>query len=389
MLKYTLPEMNEKKVYYPETIEQNPLPVTQEPQGNLETSSKSKVSGNIVYSPEISSQNGLPANIIARNTISSSINTQSRRILGNFQFGVLGAIQIGKYVNGTSGDIKLSPNGITGRNSAGITTFTIDGTTGDATFLGTIYATAGTIGGFTIASGYLYAGSGANTAGMSPADYPFWAGNTYANRATAPFRITPAGVLTLSGTSSSISIGSGNSIFKADSNGIYLGNATFASAPFSVSPTGAIITTDILVNVSSESGGGTGADYKYGNASRVLINGSGVLVRNTRGYFMEETTGGNYGSLTIGSDNIMVLKASETTDSIYIEGHDGTVFCSFYPAYGAGHVVDLNPSGGGSLFRLWNKADPDPSVTGSPYGLLYYNTTSNRVRVWNGAWADL
>ena len=37
-----------------------------------------------------------------------------------------------------------------------------------------------------------------------------------------------------------ISIGSGNSIFKADANGIYLGHATFASAPFSVTPAGAL-----------------------------------------------------------------------------------------------------------------------------------------------------
>ncbi len=33
-------------------------------------------------------------------------------------------------------------------------------------------------------------------------------------------------------------IGSANNVFKADSNGIYLGNATFASAPFSVDMAG-------------------------------------------------------------------------------------------------------------------------------------------------------
>ena len=42
----------------------------------------------------------------------------------------------------------------------------------------------------------------------------------------------------------SIAIGSGNNIFKADSNGIYLGNATFASAPFRVTPAGALTATD-------------------------------------------------------------------------------------------------------------------------------------------------
>jgi len=46
------------------------------------------------------------------------------------------------------------------------------------------------------------------------------------------------GATSLSSPSSSFSIGSGNAIFKADSNGIYLGNATFASAPFSVDTAG-------------------------------------------------------------------------------------------------------------------------------------------------------
>ena len=49
-----------------------------------------------------------------------------------------------------------------------------------------------------------------------------------------------------SGTlSSSIAIGTGDSIFKADSNGIYLGNATFASAPFRVTPAGAVTATSV------------------------------------------------------------------------------------------------------------------------------------------------
>jgi hypothetical protein len=52
-----------------------------------------------------------------------------------------------------------------------------------------------------------------------------------------------------------ISIGSGNSIFKADSNGIYLGNATFASAPFRVTPAGVLTATS--GTFSGEINGGT------------------------------------------------------------------------------------------------------------------------------------
>lgn len=45
-----------------------------------------------------------------------------------------------------------------------------------------------------------------------------------------------------------IAIGSANNIFKADSNGIYLGNATFASAPFRVTPAGALTATSATIS---------------------------------------------------------------------------------------------------------------------------------------------
>tara|TARA_B100001093_G_C26857873_1_gene1028309 strand:+ start:2573 stop:6712 length:4140 start_codon:yes stop_codon:yes gene_type:complete len=48
--------------------------------------------------------------------------------------------------------------------------------------------------------------------------------------------------------SNSIAIGSGNNIFKADANGIYLGNATFGSAPFRVSMAGALTATNATIS---------------------------------------------------------------------------------------------------------------------------------------------
>ncbi len=83
-------------------------------------------------------------------------------------------------------------------------TFYVDAN-GDAVFKGTLSAAAGTF------AGTLSAAAGTFTGALS--------GGT-------------------------ISIGSGNSIFKADSNGIYLGNATFASAPFRVTPAGVLTATD-------------------------------------------------------------------------------------------------------------------------------------------------
>ena len=52
-------------------------------------------------------------------------------------------------------------------------------------------------------------------------------------------------------TGGTISIGSANNIFKSDANGIYLGNASFASAPFSVSMAGALIANNATINTSS------------------------------------------------------------------------------------------------------------------------------------------
>lgn len=51
------------------------------------------------------------------------------------------------------------------------------------------------VGPWTITETYLAydTDSDATSAGMAPLDYPFFAGATYANRASAPFRVTPAG----------------------------------------------------------------------------------------------------------------------------------------------------------------------------------------------------
>lgn len=128
--------MTSDKVYSPETIADQPLPTIQSsviPATPVGTP-------NTVYSPETVTPQKFPERLIAIATIGTRINTQSGQILGNFEFAELGALSIGKYENGVSGDIRLSPNGIIARNVNGDTTFTIDGTTGDATFKGTLQA---------------------------------------------------------------------------------------------------------------------------------------------------------------------------------------------------------------------------------------------------------
>lgn len=72
-------------------------------------------------------------------------------------------------------------------------------TASNATLSGTITATLGAIGGFDIGSDYVR--DAANSFGLASTvtggdDVRFWAGNTFANRATAPFRLTEAGAFT-------------------------------------------------------------------------------------------------------------------------------------------------------------------------------------------------
>lgn len=139
--------MAEDKVYSPEVIDDNALPQQYEwPDYSTSQDTTSETVSQITIKDQTT-----PSKRVAVELIGSSLNTKSKRILAEFQFTESGAIQIGKYENGVSGDIRISPNGIVGRNSSGILTFSLDATTGDAVFAGTIQA--GTLIGGKVAVG--------------------------------------------------------------------------------------------------------------------------------------------------------------------------------------------------------------------------------------------
>ena len=73
-----------------------------------------------------------------------------------------------------------------------------------------------------------------------------------------------------------ISIGSSNNIFKADSNGIYLGNSSFGSAPFKVTPAGVMSATGASISgsITATSLNVTGATVTGTlDASAITLNG--------------------------------------------------------------------------------------------------------------------
>lgn len=127
--------MADEKVYTPQVVEDMPFPQD----GETELATTQSTSNN-TYSPKEIKDTPIPRKVIAHETIASSLNTKSRKILQEYQFTEHGAIQIGKYENGVSGDIRITPSGITARDTAGNTTVGIDGETGDSTFKGVVQA---------------------------------------------------------------------------------------------------------------------------------------------------------------------------------------------------------------------------------------------------------
>jgi len=122
----------EDKVYEPEVLEENPFPG-----GDTPTPiSQRQVAG--IFNPTIDKAKAFPIKRTAVELLSTALNTKSRKILGQFEFASSGAIQIGQFEDGVSGDLRITPNGLTARDIAGLTTFTVDGTTGDAVFKGKI-----------------------------------------------------------------------------------------------------------------------------------------------------------------------------------------------------------------------------------------------------------
>lgn len=78
------------------------------------------------FSPTTTNAKAFPRKRVAVELLSTALNTRSRKILQEFQLQQSGGLQIGNFQEGLSGDVRLTPNGITGRNVAGLTTFGLD-----------------------------------------------------------------------------------------------------------------------------------------------------------------------------------------------------------------------------------------------------------------------
>jgi len=121
------------KVYEPEVMQETPFPME-----GITAFTPSTPNAVDTYTPTTAKEKVLPKKRIATELLSTSLNTRSRKILEEFELVQSGGIQVGNFQEGLSGDLRITPNGLTARDLAGITTFAISGTDGSATFKGEV-----------------------------------------------------------------------------------------------------------------------------------------------------------------------------------------------------------------------------------------------------------
>jgi hypothetical protein len=129
---------NDLKVYTETVIEDTPFP--QETQSFSSVTTSPSSSNGQTYSETKIQLQEYPLPKFANELIGQALNTRARNILQEFTFTRSGAIQIGEYREGVSGDIRMSPSGIVMRNILGENTLVADGDRGDITVKGTIRA---------------------------------------------------------------------------------------------------------------------------------------------------------------------------------------------------------------------------------------------------------
>ena len=280
---------------------------------------------------------------------------------------------------------------------------------GDTTFnntvvRGNISASTGSIGGITVDADSIHVGTGtfndANTqfyaddqGRFSLEDKLSWDGTTLTVNGGGTFTgVLSAATGTFTGELSggTISIGSNNDIFKADSNGIYLGNATFASAPFRVAPDGSLTST-----TANLTGALTATSLNITNTATVtdtanLINNVAIReevlrVEVTTGDVLDLETGGEVEIQNLGDVAIYV----SNQDAI-LQGNINTVSNALSNLENT--VVDLT-SGVSDIFI--QTTAPVAGVGGIPdpipdFSRWYDSDDDNHPYYWTGsAWVSL
>jgi hypothetical protein len=193
------------------------------------------------------------------------------------------------------------------------------------------------------------------------------AGGTFAGNLSAA-----AGTFTGALQGGTISIGSGDSIFKADTNGIYLGNATFSSAPFRVSPSGVLTATNASIS---------------GNITATSLTlSAGVTISNTQvsGLGTLATANGVTTAQVSGLGAFATLnKILPNNVSTYIDGQSITTNQIAANSIVAGNIASLAFSGKNAVFDTGQVAGWTMDGTGfyKTVGAYTLRLASNAQRI--------
>ena len=123
----------------PQTIVDQPIPLLDGTQTDPSGTNSTGDSTSVVIVPTTQVDKTFPQKVVASETISQSLNTETKRITGEYSFEQLGAFVVYSIIHPLA-SIKISGDGIAATDANGNPTFTLDGETGDATFAGTVKA---------------------------------------------------------------------------------------------------------------------------------------------------------------------------------------------------------------------------------------------------------
>jgi len=214
-----------------------------------------------------------------------------------------GFLQSPNFVSGASG-WQLNSNGII--KAVGVI------------ISGAITAITGLIGGWTISALAIFKDgtTDAESAGLAPADYPFYAGKKYADRATAPFRVTPDGQLVASDIIATGTINAqagylGNGVYidtvnglLVESEGLNVGTAGHIRGGQTVYNTGIGFFLGYSTNAYKFSIGNSAGNYLTWNGSilgiKGAITGSTITGATITGSTLQTGTTGNNVNITAG-----------------------------------------------------------------------------------------
>lgn len=237
----------------------------------------------------------------------------------------------------------------------------------DVFITGSITATTGTIGGFTIGPDYII--DSTNMFGLSSVvtggdDVRFWAGASFANRNTAPFRVTEAGVMTATtGTfSGTLSAPSGT-----------IGGFTIGSSDLSATATG---------NTTIVSSGSTAFAAGPTGSPTFTVTQAGALT----------VTGGTITGGTIRTSSGSTRVEMDSGDNTLIAYVAGDVRALFGGTSGAVSVSPASGVGGGMISQVANQlilfAGENPAIEGSIRLEAYSGVTMYSVGSTNGLTID-